>query len=39
MGVLAFADADIDAAMADDERATEEFDARFAHVQDVVNVA
>ena len=34
-----FADTDIDAAMAEDERAAEEFDARFAHVQDVANVA
>ena len=39
MGVLGFADTDLDAAMADDERAAEDFDARFAHVQDVANVA
>ena len=39
MGVLGFADADLDAAMADDEQVADEFDARFAHVQDVANVA
>jgi len=39
MGVLAFADADIDAAMADDERAAEEFDRRAHHVNAVINVA
>jgi hypothetical protein len=35
MGVLAFADADIDAAMAEDEAAGDELDARMAHVKSV----
>ena len=39
MGVLGFADTDIDAAMADDERAAEEFDQRAQHVSAVINVA
>jgi hypothetical protein len=39
MGVLAFADSDIDAAMAEDEAAAEELDARMAHVQDVARAA
>jgi P-aminobenzoate N-oxygenase AurF len=35
MGVLAFAEADLDAEMANDEAAAEEFDAQMAHVQAV----
>ena len=39
MGVIAFADADIDAAMAEDEQVAEELDreqdARLAHVREV----
>ncbi|HET6685021.1 MAG TPA: hypothetical protein VFH02_00700 [Jiangellaceae bacterium] len=35
MGVLAFADADIDAAMAEDEAAGDELDARMARVKSV----
>jgi hypothetical protein len=35
MGVLAFADADLDAEMANDEAAAEEFDAQMAHVKAV----
>ena len=35
MGVLAFADADVDAAMAEDEAAGDELDARMAHVKSV----
>jgi hypothetical protein len=35
MGVLAFADADIDAAMAEDEAAGDELDVRMAHVRSV----
>lgn len=37
MGVLAFADADIDAAMAEDEAAADELDARMAHVKGVAS--
>ncbi len=43
MGVLAFADLDLDATMADDERAADEIDAldqaRFQHVRDVAATA
>jgi hypothetical protein len=35
MGVMAFADTDLDAEMTNDERAAEEFDAQMAHVQSV----
>jgi P-aminobenzoate N-oxygenase AurF len=35
MGVIGFADTDIDAAMADDEQIAEELDGRMAHVQAV----
>jgi hypothetical protein len=35
MGVLAFADSDLDAEMANDETAAEEFDAQMAHVKAV----
>jgi hypothetical protein len=35
MGVLAFADADLDAEMANDEAAAEDFDAQMAHVKTV----
>jgi hypothetical protein len=35
MGVIQFADMDIDAEMANDERAAEELDVRMAHVHDV----
>jgi hypothetical protein len=35
MGVLAFADADIDSAMAEDEAAGDELDARMARVKAV----
>jgi hypothetical protein len=35
MGVLSFADADIDAAMAEDEAAGDELDARMARVKSV----
>jgi para-aminobenzoate N-oxygenase AurF len=37
MGVLAFADADLDAEMANDEAAAEEFDAQMTHVQTVAS--
>jgi hypothetical protein len=37
MGVLAFADADLDAEMANDEAAAEEFDAQMAHVRAVAS--
>jgi hypothetical protein len=39
MGVLAFGDADLDAEMANDEVAAEEFDAQMAHVQAVASDA
>jgi len=39
MGVLAFADADLDAEMANDEAAADEFDAQMAHVQAVASDA
>ena len=39
MGVLAFADADLDAEMANDEVAAEEFDAQMAHVKAVATEA
>jgi hypothetical protein len=35
MGVMAFADTDLDAEMTNDERAAEELDAQMAHVQSV----
>ena len=35
MGVLGFADADLDAVMAEDEAAAEELDAQMAHVEAV----
>jgi hypothetical protein len=37
MGVLGFADADLDTEMANDEAAAEEFDAQMAHVQAVAS--
>jgi hypothetical protein len=37
MGVLAFADADLDAEMANDEAAAEEFDAQMTHVKAVAS--
>jgi len=39
MGVLAFADADLDTEMANDEAAAEEFDVRMAHVEAVASEA
>jgi hypothetical protein len=39
MGVLSFADADIDAAMAEDEHIAEEIDERLAHVEATAAVA
>lgn len=39
MGVMAFADTDIDAAMAEDEAAAEELDARMVHVKQVAATA
>jgi hypothetical protein len=39
MGVLTFADADIDAAMAEDEAAGDELDARMARVKSVADEA
>jgi hypothetical protein len=35
MGVIQFADADLDAEMANDERTAEEFDAQLEHVKAV----
>jgi hypothetical protein len=35
MGVIGFAESDIDAAMAEDEQVAEELDARLAHVEEV----
>jgi hypothetical protein len=37
MGVMEFADADLDAEMANDEQAAEEFDAQMAHVREVAD--
>ncbi len=39
MGVIQFADMDIDAEMANDERVAEELDERMAHVQAVATDA
>jgi hypothetical protein len=39
MGVIGFADADIDAAMAEDEQVADELDVRLAHVREVAGQA